>query len=85
MMWGYGWDMGWMWLFGLLIMAGIAVLVLLAVRILAGGMPQGDRPNADRGPFMRSQARRILDQRFASGDLTAEQYQEHIRLLGEDV
>ncbi|KRE81830.1 SHOCT domain-containing protein [Arthrobacter sp. Soil763] len=34
-------------------------------------------------PGGRSQARRILDERFAKGELTAEQYREYVKELGE--
>lgn len=33
----YGMDMGWMWLFGLLLLAGLVLLVVLIVRLLGGG------------------------------------------------
>ena len=80
MMWGYGWDMGWMWLFGLLSLIGIVLLVLLAVRLFSRGGATG-QPESGQG---RSRARQILDERFAKGELTAEQYSEQIRVLGED-
>lgn len=40
---GYGMDMGWMWLFGLLLLAGLVLLVVLIVRLLGGG-PDRNRP-----------------------------------------
>ena len=83
MMWGYGLDMGLSWLFGLLLIAGIVLLVVLAVRVFGGG---GDRNGADggSGPAVgRSRARQILDERYATGELTAEQYREQIRVLSE--
>lgn len=95
MMWGYGEGMGWGWLFGLLALAGIALLVVLLVRLFSGGI---DRTGIDRreatpaGPPAaqpplgqgRSRARQILDERFAKGELTAEQYREQVQVLGED-
>jgi putative membrane protein len=39
----YGMDMGWMWLFGLLLLAGLVLLVVLIVRLLGGG-PDRNRP-----------------------------------------
>ena len=97
MMWGYGQNLWWMWLWGMLLLVGIAVLVLLAVRVFGGsgrggtpgqghagayGTPQvpGRSPGTPGG---RSQARLILDERFARGELTAEQYREHVKELGE--
>ena len=78
MMWGYGYEIGWMWLWGMFLLAGITVLVILAVRLLTGGVRhEGPSPNR------RSQARLILDERFARGELTAEQYRECLLVLGE--
>lgn len=109
MMWGYGPDMGWMWLWGALMLAGIALLVLVAVRLFAGGgrggfqgggfnpsghpgaggpWPGQDFPGSRGpgfgGPGGRSRARQILDERFAKGELTADQYREQVRVLGEE-
>jgi putative membrane protein len=79
MMWGYGYGIGWMWLWGAFLLTGITVLVILAVRLLTGGVRHG-------GPSTtgRSQARLILDERFARGELTAEQYRESLKVLGEE-
>lgn len=114
MMWGYGPDMGWMWLWGVLMLVGVALLVVVAVRLFAGGGHGGfqgggfnhpGQPGAG-GPWPgpvgpgsggpgsggpgfggaggRSRARQILDERFAKGELTAEQYREQVRVLGEE-
>ncbi|MEJ1193570.1 SHOCT domain-containing protein [Pseudarthrobacter sp. CCNWLW207] len=79
MMWGYGQGMGWTWLWGLLLLIGIALLVTLAVRLFFGGVGRGH----DNSAMGRSRARQILDERFAAGELTADQYREHLRVLGE--
>lgn len=108
MMGRYGDGFGLMWLWGLLLLVGIAVLVLLAVRIFTGGVSRGpgqygpDRfsqsgpygatppgppgtPQSSGGLYGgRSQARLILDERFARGELTAEQYRENLKVLGEE-
>lgn len=72
MMGGTGWMMAWTWLFWLLLVIGIALLVLVAVRVFAGGIA---RPGA---------ARRILDERYARGELSTEEYRERRDLLGGD-
>ena len=104
MMGRYGDGFGLMWLWGLLMLIGIAVLVLLAVRIFTGGISRGGPaqsggagtavtpPNSPPGtppggpglPGGRSQARLILDERFARGEVTAEQYRENLKVLGEE-
>jgi putative membrane protein len=78
MMWDYGYGIGWMWLWAVFLLAGITVLVILAVRLLTGGV-RHDGPS----PTGRSRAHLILDERFARGELTAEQYHESLKVLGE--
>jgi putative membrane protein len=82
MMWGYGGNIGWMWIFGLLAIVGIALLVLLVVRLVSAGAGRG--PTAGGQTPGRSRAREILDERFAKGELTADQYREQVQVLGED-
>jgi putative membrane protein len=69
MMWGYG--MGW---FGWLVMAGWWLLVVAGIVWLVGsvgGQPEGG-----------GSARRVLDERFAAGELSVEEYQARRRALG---
>lgn len=84
MMWGYGQGSGW-WLWGILLLIGIALLVVLAVRAFGGGIRggQGGQDRSGQGGPPPSTARQILDERFARGELTAEQYRERLRVLGE--
>ncbi|MDJ0323259.1 SHOCT domain-containing protein [Cryobacterium sp. PH31-AA6] len=93
MMYGYGGGMGWAWVFGLLAVVGLALLVVLMVRLFAGGVDRNTPapPNAQDprttppGVPGRSRAHEILDERFARGELTVEQYREQLRVLGEGV
>ncbi|MBX7444885.1 MULTISPECIES: SHOCT domain-containing protein [unclassified Arthrobacter] len=83
MMWGYGQGGGW-WLWGVLLLLGIALLVVLAVWAFVGGIRGGGtRGWQGHGRPPASTARRILDERFARGELTADQYREQLRVLGE--
>ena len=119
MMWDYGYQIGWMWLWGVFLLAGIVVLVILAIRLLTGGTRHdGPGPHAPGGPGShapgqypppgqdgppgsdpsaptasppapgatsgRSPARLILDERFARGEITVEQYRENLKVLGEE-
>lgn len=70
---------GWMWLFGLLVLVGIALLIFVAVRALGGGI-SGRSAAAAPG---RSAARQILDERLARGELSTEEYHERRRILEE--
>jgi putative membrane protein len=84
MMWGYGANMGWTWLFELVLLGSLVLLVVLAVRVFggSGGSSGGsDATGRTSGP---SRARQILDERYAKGELTAEQYREQVQVLGED-
>lgn len=82
MMWGYGSDIGWMWLFGPLMMVGIVLLVVLVVWLINGGTrrPATDSTGRLEG---KSRGRQILEERFAKGELTAEQFREQIQVLDE--
>ena len=62
MMWN-GSMMGWMWASFLLVLVVLVGLVWLVVRLIgnAGGTPQ-------------SSARRILDERYARGEIDEEEY-----------
>lgn len=84
MMPGYAANIGWSWLFGMLLLTGIVLLIVLAVRVFGGGRDASARSDTT-GPLSRpSQARQILDERYANGELTVEQYREQIRVLSEN-
>ena len=76
-----------MWFWGPLMLIGIAVLVLLGTRMVSGSMGRRYYPGSPQEPgghpLGRSRARQILDERFTKGDLTEEQYREHLKVLGE--
>ena len=76
-----GIGMGGGWLFGLVIAAGVILLIILLVRFFGGGVKRDDRGEQDaRGS---GSARQLLDERYARGDLTTEEYRERIRVLGD--
>ena len=77
-------GMGWYWLFGALLLLGLTLLVVVAVRVLGGGVGRGGSPAASDQPPGRSQARSILDERYARGELSTEEYRERLEGLGED-
>ena len=63
-----------MMLFGLLVVVGIVALIIWAVLHLTGA----GRPGRPGGP----QARQILDQRYARGEIDQDEYQRIRRELG---
>ncbi len=87
MMFGYGANMWWMWLWGLVAVAGIVVLIVVLVRASSGGMSGGARqaiPPPVSGVPTGKTPRQILDERYAKGELTTEEYRERLTVLGED-
>jgi len=83
MMWGYGHGGAGWWIWAVLLLLGIALLLWVAVRAFSGGISGGGRGQAGPPDTTPSTARRILDERFVRGELTAEQYREQLRVLGE--
>ena len=79
---GSGMGMGWMWLFWLLLVTGVVVLLVVAVRAIGGGTTGGGRGSAPVS--RRSRARQVLDERYARGEIATEEYRERLRELGED-
>ena len=77
MMMGNGF--GWMWLFGLLVLVGIVLLIIVAVRALGGGISRGTGTTTPG----RSTARDVLDERYARGELSTDEYHERLRTLDE--
>lgn len=81
---GMGMGMGWMWLFWLLLVIGVVLLVVLAVRAVGGGITRGTSSGGTAPSPARSRAREVLDERYARGELTSEEYRERLQTLGED-
>jgi putative membrane protein len=71
--WGHmdGWGGGWMWLWGTLMMLSWVAIIAAAVWFLSRSR-DGTRP---------SRAREILDERYARGELTTEEYRERLEEL----
>lgn len=88
MMGGYGSGMGWSWMFWLLLIVGV-LLVGLGIWFFSTGMrrggPTGSLDGRGSGPAgSGGTPREILDERFARGELTAEEYQERLKILKGD-
>ncbi|MEJ1107415.1 MULTISPECIES: SHOCT domain-containing protein [unclassified Kribbella] len=69
-----GVTMGWMWVWPALSAAGLLILGYLAVRLV-----QSKRLSGPAGSD--SAARRILDTRYARGEIDADEYQRRKGLL----
>lgn len=68
-----GWGGGWVWLWATIMMLTWVALIAAAVWLVARSL------GSDRG---RSRAREILDERYARGELTTEEYRERLEQLG---
>lgn len=78
MMWGYGYNGGaWMWVVGGLIVVGVVILVVVLIRNSTAATTVGTTSAA-----VTSTPRQILDERYARGELTSEEYRERIETLG---
>ena len=80
---GFDMGMGWMWLFWLLLITGVVLLAVVGVRALGGGVTRGDGGDG-RAPGEQGRARQVLDERYARGEISTEEYQERLRVLGGD-
>ncbi|MHA7277954.1 SHOCT domain-containing protein [Arthrobacter sp. Hz1] len=78
-------GMGLMWMFGLLVLVGVIVLVVVLVKALSGKSSHNASPDARREPSVDpGRGRQILEERYARGELSTEEYRERLRILEED-
>ena len=70
------------WLFWLLIVVGAVLIIVLLVRLAGFGRGKGGSQPVEVAD--RSAARQLLDERYARGELTSDEYQERVRTLGEE-
>lgn len=77
--WGHmgGWDGGWMWLSGVVMMGLFVVLIVWLVRSTGAGSSQ----SRDSEHSTTNRAREILAERYARGELSTEEYREHVEEL----
>ncbi len=70
--WGHmdGWGGGWMWLWGSLMMLSWVAVIAAAIWFLSR--------SGSRRP---SRARELLDERYARGELSTEEYRERLEHL----
>ena len=78
-------GMGLMWIFGLLVLVGVVVLVVVLVKAFTGrpSTTGGSGTNSGPGPGP-GRGREILEERYARGELSTEEYRERLRTLEED-
>jgi len=69
-----GTTASWMWVWPLLVVVGLLILGYVGVRLAHGGRGASD-------PGRGSAARRILDERYARGEIDTQEYQRRRDLL----
>ncbi|MDJ0333958.1 SHOCT domain-containing protein [Salinibacterium sp. G-O1] len=82
MMWGnYGMGL-WGWGFGALILVGVVILIGVLVRLFSTPRAGAPVPGAVTGETGATPPKQILDERYAKGEMTTEEYQERLTGLG---
>lgn len=81
-----GSGMSWMWIIWPLLMLSIILLVVFLLRGTTTRPPghDGEAAPPPDGVSGRSRAQEILDERYARGELTDEDYQERLQQLRGD-
>ncbi|MBG6218774.1 putative membrane protein [Arthrobacter sp. CAN_A6] len=78
-------GMGLMWIFGLLMLVGVIVLIVVLVKAFSGRPQNTAGPDNSRGPGTGpGRGREILEERYARGELSTEEYRERLSTLEED-
>jgi putative membrane protein len=81
-MMGYGNGGGWIWMaLGVIVLIGVVVWALIAVNNRAH---HGHAPDASAAPDSGggARSRQVLDERYARGEMTADEYTERLHTLG---
>ncbi|MET3768991.1 putative membrane protein [Marisediminicola sp. UYEF4] len=89
MMWGNGYGSGWMWLFGIMVFLGLILVIGAIVWAIANGNRSSgqaasgaDRAGQPQG-LGSSKAKQILDERYARGEIDAQEYRDRRDALSE--
>lgn len=83
---GCGSGMGGSMFFGLLMVVGLILLVWLLIWAIGGGVQRRGSGGSGKSNGVldgaEPSARRLLDERFARGEIDTDEYQERLRVLG---
>lgn len=72
-----GWGGGWMWLWGIAMMALVGLLIVVLARSTNRESANTPPPSSPTG-----RGSEILAERYARGELTSEEYRERVEQLG---
>ncbi len=68
-------------IYPVLLVLGIVVLVVTAVRAFVGGLDGSPDPAGRPAGAVQGSARQILDKRYAEGELSTEDYEHRLSVL----
>lgn len=68
-------------LYAALLVVGVTLFAITAVRALVGGIADSPGPATSPRPASGSAAQQILEERYAAGELSTEEYQHRQRVL----
>ena len=68
-------------LYAALLVVGVTLLAITAVRALVGGIAGSPPPGTSARPTATRSAQQILEARYAAGELDTEEYQHRLRVL----
>ena len=68
-------------LYAAFLVVGVALLTITAVRVLIGGIGDSAGPAASARPTSSRSAQQILEERYAAGELSNDEFQHRLRVL----
>lgn len=68
-------------LYAALLVVGVTLLAITAVRALVGGIADARGPETSARPIATSSAQQILEERSAAGELSTDEFQHRLRVL----
>jgi putative membrane protein len=67
--------------YAILLVVGVVLLLVTTLRVLVGGIADSSGGDRVARPVSSRSARAILDERYAAGELSVEEYQHRLRVL----
>ena len=68
-------------LYAALLVLGVALIAITALRVLIGGIADSPGPATSARPTSSRSAHQILEERYAAGELSTDEFQRRLRVL----
>ena len=68
-------------LYAALVVVGVTLLAVTAVRVLIGGIADSPGPATSARPTSSRSAQQILEERYAAGELSTDEFRRRLRVL----